>query len=57
MTDIEKVNQAKAIKEMQENMPAMLAGLEISARYTRVKFLELRKQGFSEEQALTLCKT
>lgn len=56
MTDAEKVKNAQEIKNLIENLPAVVESLELSAKLTRIKFLALVKQGFTEIQALELCR-
>lgn len=48
---------ATAVKELQQNMPAMLDHLRLRALFQRHYFNELRKQGFTEGQSLELCKS
>lgn len=48
---------ATAVKELQQNMPAMLDHLRLRAFLQRHHFNELRNQGFTEVQALELCKS
>lgn len=56
MTDAEKVKMAQALKSMRENMAATIEFLNYDAEVTRAKFLALVRQGFTEQQALELCK-
>lgn len=56
MTDDQKVKSAQALKELRENLPAAMEAMALSAEYTRLKYLALVKQGFSEIQAIELCK-
>jgi len=44
------------LREMQKNMPMYLELIKIQAELKRVKFLELKNQGFTDEQAIELCK-
>ena len=57
MTESDKVKQAQELKSLRENMPAIVEGLAFGAALTRARFLELRKQGFTESEAIFLCKT
>ncbi|ACT50884.1 hypothetical protein [Methylovorus glucosotrophus] len=50
------VELALAAKSMKENMPALLAMQELEAKLLRQKFLSLCSEGFTQEQALELCK-
>ena len=56
MSDQEKVKQAQAIARLRENMAATLEYTAYMAELTRAKYLALVKAGFTEEQALSLCK-
>lgn len=56
MTDEQKVKSAQALKEMRENIPAAMEAMALIAEYTRLKYLALLKQRFSEDQALELCR-
>jgi hypothetical protein len=51
-----QVTLAQAVKNLRDNLPALLEMEEINARITRRKFVALQAQGFSEQQALELCK-
>lgn len=54
--DRNSVTLAQSLKAMQENMVALIEFERINAKLTREKFLALVAQGFTEEQALSLCK-
>ena len=54
--DRNSVTLAQSLKAMQENMVALIEFERINAKLTREKFLALVAQGFTEEQALALCK-
>jgi hypothetical protein len=55
--DKEQVSIAQSVRTMRENMPALLELAEIQARLARAKFVALSKQGFTDAQALELCKS
>jgi hypothetical protein len=48
---------AQAVKSMRENMPAMMEHQELQAIIIRKKYIALVQSGFTEFQALELCKT
>lgn len=48
---------ATAVKELQNNVPALLDHFKLRAHLQRHYFIELRKQGFTDAQALELCKS
>lgn len=50
------VSLAQAVKTLRDNLPAMIEMEQLQARITRSKFLALVAHGFTEEQALILCK-
>lgn len=45
------------VKIMKDNIPAILAKIAIDAKLHRVKFLALKKEGFSDSESLELCKS
>jgi len=47
---------SRAIREIQEILPAVIEGQRALAQVTRARYLALIKEGFSPEQALELCK-
>jgi hypothetical protein len=47
---------AQSVKQMGENLLAHIEYAELQARITRAKYNALRLQGFTEPQALELCK-
>nr|WP_315467138.1 hypothetical protein [uncultured Undibacterium sp.] len=51
-----KVAFAVLVREMRENLPAHIEFEQLSARVAREKYLALVKNGFTETQALELCK-
>lgn len=56
MTDAEKVKQAQAILQIKENMPALIESFAVQAKMHRAKYEALIKEGFTESQAIELCK-
>lgn len=54
--ETERAALAQAVRNLRENLPALLELDELQARLTRKKFLALVSQGFTEAQALELCK-
>lgn len=51
-----KVAFAVLVREMRENLPAHIEFEQLRARVIREKFSALVKNGFTETQALELCK-
>jgi hypothetical protein len=51
-----QVDIAIAVKTVRENLPAMLEMSRLQARLMREKYIALIKEGFTEEQALRLCR-
>jgi hypothetical protein len=47
----------EGLRDMIANMATTLQFIEISAKMTRVKYNALIKEGFTESQALELCKS
>lgn len=56
MNEKQQANLAQAIKGMRENLPALMEMIVIEAMLTRKRFLALVEGGFTEAQALELCK-
>lgn len=56
MEDKQKVTLAQSVKELAENMPAMLELTALNAKITRKQFMALIEQGFTREEALQVCK-
>lgn len=55
MTDNPK-SSIELLREMQQNLPMILEAIKIQSEMLRYKFLELKKQGFTDAEALELCK-
>ena len=45
-----------AIRDMQAQLPYIVAGQQAMAKATRAKYLALVEEGFSASEALELCK-
>jgi hypothetical protein len=58
MTDEDKprVALAQAVRELRENIAAHIEINQLQAKITRAKYAALIKEGFTEAQALLLCK-
>ena len=48
---------AEALREMRANMPLLLEHMAMMAELQRAKFDALKKQGFTDTQALDLCRS
>lgn len=46
----------RAIREIQATLPVVIEGQKALAQVTRVRYLALIEEGFTPDQALTLCK-
>ncbi|MBC7620611.1 MAG: hypothetical protein H7293_16775 [Candidatus Saccharibacteria bacterium] len=57
MNDKDKVKQAQALAHLRENMAATLEFIAWDAEVNRAKYLAYLRNGFSEQQALELCKS
>jgi hypothetical protein len=47
---------AAAVRAMRENLPALLEYIAIDAQFTRARFLALKKEGFTDAQAVELAR-
>lgn len=47
---------AKHNNLVKNSMPAMLESIKLQSKITRAKYVSLRKEGFSKDDALFLCK-
>lgn len=54
--EAERVALAQMVRNLRENMPALMEFDAMQARLTRKKFLALVAEGFTEQQALELCR-
>ena len=54
--DKAKVDLARVVLDLRDSLPAHIELAQLMARVTRAKFLALVAQGFTVDQALTLCK-
>lgn len=48
--------QRAHLEELKRNIDVHLEYIELSARFARTKYLALLEQGFTEAQALEMCK-
>lgn len=55
MNEKQAIEMAQAQKNITENFAAFVEGIKLSAKLTRGRYLALKREGFSEEQALNLC--
>jgi hypothetical protein len=53
----QQVTTAQLLKQAQENFPAQIELERYLAKLTRIKYLALVEEGFTESQALDLLKT
>lgn len=51
-----RVKLAMLVREMRENVAAHIEIVQLNAKVTRSKYLALVAEGFTEQQALELCK-
>lgn len=56
MPDVQMQATLRAIREIQVALPVVIEGQKALARATRARYLALVKEGFTQEQALELCK-
>lgn len=55
MNEQDRISLAQAVRNLRENMPALLEMAQLNAQLNRAKYLALVKEGFTEAQALELC--
>jgi hypothetical protein len=55
-SDANRVSLAQAVRNLRENLPALLEMEDLQAKLSRKKFLCLVAEGFTETQALELCR-
>lgn len=53
--DLDKARLALA--ELRDSLPIQIEYVVMTAQLTRAKFNALRKEGFTEAQAIELCRT
>lgn len=53
---LDKDEIAIGLRALRENLPSQIELQVLLAQITRAKFLALVKEGFSEEQAIQLCR-
>lgn len=51
-----KVRFAVLVRELRENMAAHIEFAQLDAQLKRAKYLALVKEGFTQDEALSLCK-
>jgi hypothetical protein len=51
-----RVALAQLVRDMRDNIAAHIEINQLQARITRAKYIALVKEGFTEAQALQLCK-
>lgn len=47
----------ESLADMREQMPALLEYVVMTAQLTRARYNALRKEGFTEKQAIELCRS
>lgn len=55
--DKERVNLAQSIKTIRDEMPLQIELQQVLAKLAKAKFDALVREGFTPEQALSLCKS
>lgn len=55
MKEEDRVSLAQNVRNLRDNVPALLELAGINAQLMRAKYLALMKEGFTEAQALDLC--
>jgi len=50
------IDFAKAVKNMQDNTATMIEFARTKAKVTRAKYLALVAEGFSNDEAIALCR-
>jgi hypothetical protein len=48
---------AEAVRHLRENLPALMDHVALMATLHRAKFNALKAEGFTDEQALELCRS
>ncbi len=56
MSEKENAKIAMDIKDLKENLPALIELNQLQAKLMRVKFMALINEGFTIDQSLVLCK-
>lgn len=51
-----RAKSAQELKQLQSNMPHLMEAERLLAKVKRVKYVALVMEGFTESQALDLCK-
>jgi len=54
--DKPRVALAQLVRDLREQLPAHIELAQLQAKISRAKYLALVNQGFTEVQALELCK-
>jgi hypothetical protein len=57
MSEKAQFDLAQHVKNLRENMPALLENAELQAKILARKFSALKKEGFTDAHAIELCKT
>ena len=56
MNETEKVKRAQDVVKLREDLPHFIEIMALTAAVTRAKYKALVKEGFSEAQAIELCR-